>query len=179
MKHLMKYERYLNNFIEKWCIKNGIDFDDLSYLGSGDYGQAYSIGNDRVLKITNSKSEYDIAVEIQKSNKYKFISKVYSTEIFDGEMLIVLEELDIDPNIEDMFFELMNILDEHGLSLVYLNHLDLDEVEVSDDMEKFIWDLENIIDDCLSLGLYAPDISPYNLGYSNDGVLKAFDIDQK
>lgn len=164
--------------IEKWCQSNGIDYEDTSYLGKGHYGEAHSLGNGRVLKVTNSGIEYDLAKQLQNKHFDSFAA-VYSTEIFDGEMVIVLEELDIESNIEDLFYELMNVLDAYDLPLTELRYLDLDEGEVSVELEEFIFQLENILSDYFKLGVFAPDISPYNMGYSSNGVLKAFDIDER
>ena len=44
--------------------EKNIDPDNLSYLGSGDFGEAYSVGDGRVLKKTTSKKEYEIASEL-------------------------------------------------------------------------------------------------------------------
>jgi hypothetical protein len=45
---------------EEFFKTNNIIEDELDYLGSGD-GKAYSIGDGRVLKITDSTNEFNIA----------------------------------------------------------------------------------------------------------------------
>ena len=54
--------------IDDFYNENNINPDDLSYLGHGDFGKAYSIGDGRVLKRTSSKSEFDLAKEMENKN---------------------------------------------------------------------------------------------------------------
>jgi len=54
----------------------------------------------------------------------------HSAEIVDGKMVIVMEELE-------------DILSPQGLPVQYLDHLDTDELNLSDNMIKFIDDIED------------------------------------
>ena len=69
MKHLIK--KLLREGLETTTLskeeffkQNNIDPEELSYMGSGDFGEAHSIGDGRVLKITKSKSEFDFAKQL-------------------------------------------------------------------------------------------------------------------
>jgi hypothetical protein len=53
------------------------------------------------------------------------------------------------------------------------------EIEISEKLQNFINDIEDIVRAYRYLGIEASDIQPDNLGYSSDGKLKAFDIDYK
>lgn len=176
---------FLKEHIEsmaQFYLENNIDPNDLSYLGKGEFGVAYSIGDGRVLKLTRSKKEFEIAQELEKTNLkllIKSFAKVYKTDIVDGQMLIILEELEEDSNIENLFYKLYSYLEEQGLHITYIHNLDKDEIEISDELTDFISDLEDIVLAYHHLGIIAPDISPENLGYSKEGILKAFDIDDK
>ena len=167
--------------LEDFYVENNIDPEELSYLGKGDFGTAYSTGDGRVLKRTTSKSEFKLATEIEQSDAPVLNSfvKIYKTEIVKGDMYILQEELIEDSHIEDLYDELQSYLDEQGLPIQYLNHLDTDDLDISDELQKFMDDIDDINRAYRYLGIEASDIKPDNLGYSQDGKLKAFDIDDK
>lgn len=167
--------------LEDFYVENNIDPEELSYLGKGDFGTAYSTGDGRVLKRTTSKSEFKLATEIEQSDAPVLNSfvKIYKTEIVKGDMYILQEELIEDSHIEDLYSELQSYLDEQGLPIQYLNHLDTDDLDISDELQKFMDDIDDINRAYRYLGIEASDIKPDNLGYSQDGKLKAFDIDDK
>jgi hypothetical protein len=175
---------YLNEnvkTIDDFYVENNINPDDLIYLGSGDFGEAYSIGDGRVLKQTSSKNEFNLAKQMEGKDipVLNSIAKIYKTDIVNNQMLIILEELEEDSHIEDLYYELQNYLDEQGLPIQYLDNLDTDEMEISDELQSFMNDLDDIIRAYRYLGVEASDIRPENMGYSKDGKLKAFDIDDK
>jgi hypothetical protein len=164
--------------IDSFYSENNIDPDNLSYLGRGDFGEAYSIGDGRVLKITTSKNEFELAKQIESKNIPGFAT-IYKTDIVGNKKLIILEELEQDSEIEDLFWELMGYLDEQGLPIQYLDHLDLEPIEISNRLKSFIDGLDRITRSYRNLGIEASDIQPDNLGYSSSGELKAFDIDDR
>lgn len=167
--------------LEEFYNENNIDPEELSYLGKGDFGVAYSTGDGRVLKRTTSKNEFSAAKEIELSDSPVLNSfvKIYKTEIVNGEMYIIQEELYEDSHIEDLYYELESYLNDQGLPIQYLDHLDTDDLEISDELQKFMDDIDDINRAYRYLGIEASDIKPDNLGYSQDGKLKAFDIDDK
>jgi len=167
--------------ISDFYIENNIDEDSLSYLGKGEYGEAYSIGDGKVLKITTSENEFEIAQKLENDSSpvIDSFAKIYKTEIVDNSKLIILEELEQDSHIEDLYYELENYLTEQVLSIQYMGHLDMDELEISEELQNFINDIEDIVRAYRYLGIEASDIQPDNLGYSKEGKLKAFDIDDK
>jgi hypothetical protein len=112
------------NFLSKF----GIDDEKLDYLGSGDYGTAYSVGNNKVLKITSSKSEYELAKQIMNGN-FKHIVKIYAVEKINNDYFILQEELIIKSNIEDKWNEMMNMLQSQDLPVQYIDNFDEDEYE--------------------------------------------------
>lgn len=167
--------------IDDFYLENNINPDDLSYLGRGDFGEAYSIGDGRVLKKTSSKNEFNLAKEMEGKNipALNSFAKIYKTDIVNGQMLIILEELTEDSDIEDLFYELESLLDEQGLHVQYIDYLDTEGIEISKKLQSFINDLKDIVNAYRYLGVEASDIRPENMGYSEDGKLKAFDIDDK
>lgn len=160
--------------------KHNIDPEEMTYLGKGDFGEAYSIGNGMVLKITSSKSEFNLAKELQ-TNPREALVRIYDTEIVDNNMMIIEEELEEDSNVEDLFYQLLSILDEQGLPIQYMGNLDIDELNEQPDEEmiRFMDQIDDINRAYRSLGIEASDIRPENLGYDKNRILKAFDIDDK
>ncbi len=59
--NLINQQKTLDDFY----LENNINPNDLKYLGRGDFGQAYSIGDGRVLKKTSSKNEFKFAKQMQ------------------------------------------------------------------------------------------------------------------
>lgn len=167
--------------LEDFYVENNIDPEELSYLGKGDFGTAYSTGDGRVLKRTTSKSEFKLATEMEQSDAPVLNSfvKIYKTEIVKGEMYILQEKLIEDSHIEDLYYELESYLNDQGLPIQYLDHLDTDDLDISDELQKFMDDIDDINRAYRYIGIEASDIRPENLGYSEDGKLKAFDIDDK
>ena len=167
---------------ETFYSENRIDPENLSYLGSGDFGEAYSIGDGRVLKTTMSKNEYAIAQQMENNEApiLDSLAKIYKTGIVDGAMIIILEEVDEDSHIEDLFYELSSHLDDQELPIQYLDNLDTDDIDLSEEMVQFMNGVDDILRAYRYLGIEASDIRPENMGYSKkDGRLMAFDIDDK
>ena len=167
--------------LEDFYSENNIDPEELSYLGKGDFGVAYSTNDGRVVKRTTSKNEFRLAREIEQSDSPVLDSfvKIYKTEIIKGEMYILQEELIEDSHIEDLYYELESHLSDQGLPIQYLDQLDTDDLDISDELQKFMDDIDDINRAYRYLGVEASDLRPDNLGYSEDGKLKAFDIDDK
>lgn len=180
MKYLKTFEENIKT-INDFYFENNINHDNLNYLGRGDFGEAYSIGDGRVLKKTSSKNEFNLAKQMEGKDIpiLNSIAKIYKTDIINDQMLIILEELDIDSHIEDLYYELQNYLDQQNLPIQYIDYLNIDEIEISNELQTFINDLNDIIRAYRYLGIEASDIKPENMGYSKDGKLKAFDIDDK
>jgi hypothetical protein len=181
---VMNFKSFVNEnvkTIDNFYNENSINPDDLRYLGRGDFGEAYSIGDGRVLKKTSSKNEFNLAKQMEGNDipVLNSFAKIYKTDIINGQMLIILEELEEDSHIEDLYYELQNYLDEQGLPIQYVGHLDIDELDISDELQNFMNDLDDIIRAYRYLGVEASDIRPENMGYSKEGKLKAFDIDDK
>ena len=161
--------------------ENNIDPEELSYIGSGDFGKAYSIGDGRVLKITNSKSEFNFAKQLVGKDVPALDGFVnfYAANVVDNQYYIIMEELEEDYNIEDLYYQVEELLSNEGLPIQYLHMLDTDELDLDEDVLKFISDMEDINHSYRYLGIEASDIKPDNLGVDKNGKVKAFDIDDR
>ena len=186
MKHLIKKllrEGLENNTLskEEFFKQNNIDPEELSYMGSGDFGEAHSIGDGRVLKITRSKSEFDFAKELVGKDVPALDGFVnfYAASIVDNQYYIIMEELEEDSDIEDLYYQVEELLSNEGLPIQYLHMLDTDELDLDEDILKFINDIEDVNHSYRILGVEASDIKPDNLGVDKNGKVKAFDIDDR
>jgi hypothetical protein len=176
-KTIKESEKTMNDFF----LENNIDEDNLSYLGQGDFGKAYSIGDGRVLKKTTSKNEFKLAQEMENNDSpvLNAFAKIYKTDIINNQMLIILEELYEDSYIEDLFYQLEEHLNEQNLPIQYIDYLEIDNLNISDELQNFINDIYDIVMAYRYLGIEASDIKPENMGRSKDGKVKAFDVDDK
>lgn len=167
--------------LEDFYKEQNINPEVLSFLGSGDFGNAYIIDDNRVLKITSSKSEFDLAKKLVNKNipALKGFVDFYFADVIDGKYYIIMERLEEDYSIEDMFYQLEDLLSEQGLPIQYLDNLDTSELDLDEEMIKFIDDIDDINRAYRYLGIEASDIKPDNLGVDNEGKIKAFDIDDK
>lgn len=176
--------------LDHFYAKNHIDPENMHYLGSGSFGEAYDIGNKKVLKKTTSRSEYKIAKEIQQE-KPKAFAKIFDTAEINKEYYIVVEKLHIDSKIEDLFVRVVSMLETQQLPITYLGHFDEEEYiekegdevsedsKISQDVLDFMNELEDVIQAYRQLGIEAADIRSENLGRDHTGKLKAFDIDDR
>jgi len=166
---------------EDFFQQNNIDSEELSHLGSGDFGDAYSIGDGRVLKVTRSKSEFDLAKQLAGKDVPALVGFVnyYAADIVDNQHYIIMEELEEDGHIEDLYYQLDELVNEQGFPIQYLHMLDTDELELDEDILKFISDIEDVNYSYRYLGIEASDIKPDNLGVDKNGKVKAFDIDDR
>jgi len=186
MKHLIK--KLLREGLESTTLskeeffkQNNINPEELSYMGSGDFGKAYSIGDGRVLKITRSKSEFDFAKQLVGKDVPALDGFVnfYAASIVDNQYYIIMEELEEDSDIEDLYYQVEELLNNEGLPIQYLHMLDTDELDLDEDILKFISDIEDVNHSYRYLGIEASDIKPDNLGVDKNGKVKAFDIDDR
>lgn len=177
----------LGKTVEEFYSENNIDPDELSYLGKGDFGTAYSIGDGRVLKITTSKNEFKIAQQLVNTDSPLFknaFAHVYATDLVAGKMFIIVEELQEDSDIENMWYEMDELLNAVGLPVQYLSHMDPDNLEemgytISDELQNFMNSVEYVVKAYHALGIEASDVKPDNLGIDASGNIKGFDIDDK
>lgn len=120
-------------------IKTKLNIKDKSNnIGSGMFGWAHDIGNNKVLKITKDKSE---AVNSQKiiGKNLKHLVNVFDVKKFKNNdkeyYLIILEKLKVDPNIDILFNDLEKFFDD-----LRNEHLDKKIIEIIKSKNKDIGD---------------------------------------
>ena len=160
----------------------GLDPESLMHMGQGDNGEAFDARNGKVIKVTRSDSEIEIAKSlIGKSGAH---ATIYDVKQVGSSFIIYQEMLQQSSDIEDKYYQLEYILNKQDVPIQYLEHLDEDELNTEDKMvynelSDFIMGIENINREYRNLGITASDIQPDNMGYDAQGNLKAFDLDSK
>jgi hypothetical protein len=157
---------------------HNIDEESISWAGSGDFGEAFYVNGDRVLKKTSAKSEFEIAQKLtgNKAPILDCVVEIFAAENVEGESWILMEELDIDSDIEDYFYQVQSYIEEEGLPIQYVGNFDWDETDASEDVIEFANQIEDINRVYRYLGVDASDVRPENMGYDKNGKLKAFDL---
>jgi len=168
--------------------KHNIDPEAMSFLGEGHFGTAYSVGDGRVLKITSSESEYKIAAELLENPRENLV-KIYAAEKavespLRGYYYILQEELTQDSEDESLFYEALSLLDAQGVPVSYISSFDEEEYEaengeISPDVKTFLQELSEVVWDARRFAGDTMDIHAENIGRDKNGVLKAFDLDEK
>ena len=96
-------------------ILSKLNISSAKYIGSGMFGHAHDIGNNKILKITKDKTE---AINSQKliGKELKHIANIYDVKQFklNDRMFytIILEKLDISTNLDGLYEELERYFDE-------------------------------------------------------------------
>lgn len=85
-----KYWKIPKTKLEEICDSLKLDFNDIEYISSGNYGDAYKI-NDKVLKITSDVREYVDVKNIIGKNKPGIV-KYFDTKIYKPNCFIILME---------------------------------------------------------------------------------------
>jgi hypothetical protein len=81
-------EKTLKENLKKYPIsffdKHNIRIDELSYMGRGDFGEAYLTDDNKILKKTKSRNEYDVSKMVMNKDNLEHVAQVYDTVEFDG-----------------------------------------------------------------------------------------------
>jgi len=170
---------------EEFFHRNGIDNEKVDYMGEGDFGTAFYDGNGRVIKITTSRTEILHIKNLfdKRDNKMfnlAFVNIFDIAQINKRDFIYLMEELNTD-DAEERYDRYDSLLQDNNMSIGEILHLDDDDIDYTDneDLEQFSRDLYYVTSAYQRLGVSTPDIHSGNLGYDNDGNLKAFDIDSK
>lgn len=155
-----------------WGNSLGYNNSQISYLGSGDFGEAFETDDNKVIKITRDKDEFLCAHYLKEKNCDN-LSKIYNLIIFDEHCFgILMEKLETD-GCEDVFSEIKSLEDDHSC---HFTELDLDEISnISDNAIKMIDDLYKASLESSSAGFHANDIHAANIGINSNGDYALFD----
>lgn len=168
-------------------------------LGQGSQGFAYYIPNNKVLKITQDKSEVAEAHKIE-GKKIKHLANIYGTYVlkgkYQGTYVIISELLNRNEKIDEAYELLRRFFDDefgYGLSYLFEDYSNgsMSKDEIKDytkrikeyfepsDSELTLWffnGMLNIIDDVRRNRIQSTDWGTNNLGIKKDGTLAMYDM---
>ena len=132
------------------------------YLGSGDFGTAYSVeeSDEICIKITTDDTEYENA---KKLVGQKFENNVDIYDVSPDDYVYMMEMLDIDPDIEYVFHELLSATQEQGVDYGDLDVDDL-EYEISEEAVKLNDAISYAKYEVGKFGVFVGDIHSDNIG---------------
>lgn len=163
------------DLVDNWC--NEIGLENEGWLNHGENGNAYTISENKVIKITSDYNEFISTYRISKSDNPN-LPKIYEMRIFpNGELGILMEELVTD-GIEELYGQAEFIAQEQEVdSILYIEVEDIKEEDP--ETIKFI---ENIIQSQYIYqleGINDFDIQPNNIGMNSEGNYVLFDQTKK
>ena len=194
------YNRSLADTIANKIV-NVKGYNKPTFLGSGQFGVAYDIGDDKVLKITKDNSE--AAENLSLIGKpLKYIAQPYNVFTINSEndnkipktYAIVLEKLKTDPQefkrlfdrMDFAFEKIMNVrfsdvLEYYLYGLRYHSNVDKKTVEnyfsKNSQDEEFFYSILRIAEEVEKYGIESKDYyNPDNLGYKKSGAIAFFDV---
>lgn len=162
------------HLVDDWCFE--LDLENEGWLGKGEWGNAYHISNDKVIKITRDYEEFICAYHLLNKDTQHNV-KIHEMRVFpNGELGILMDHANTN-GIEDTFRELLSFAKENELDI-----LDIDPTEykgdISDDALKMSNDLylawQEIAQSGYS-GSHSLDISDDNIGINSKGNYVLFD----
>jgi hypothetical protein len=154
--------------VKNWAFEKNLELE--LYLDSGEWGEAYEISENNVIKITRDYEEFICAYRLLGKNT-SYNAKIKEMRVFPtGEMGILLEKVDTE-GIEDIFSELLNYAKENDFDI-----LDIEEKgDLSNEAFKMSEDLYKGWKEINNNGYYGMDISGDNIGLNTEGNYVLFD----
>lgn len=164
--------------------KYNVHADNLSFEGSGAFGEAYSFeayGERYVIKFTNRKQEFDCSIllkEKQSNTKQPLEDTIYhhSAIIYElgsftdsGKIFkyyTIMEYINMDEYLSSLF---QNYIDTNS---EYVEYTEEDKMYSVEEEDAFILMFR------IQESIGANDLHANNIGYGNDGTIKGFDWDR-
>ena len=158
------------HLVEDWCFEIGLENE--GWLDSGDFGNAYTISDEKVIKMTTDYNEFMQTFNIFKKES-DYLPKIFGMRVFpNGEMGILMEELGTDP-IDDLFSSWMMEADD--IQNVDLLNIDLEDSFLTDEVVKMVKDVKKSIEHYKKNGVNHFDLNAGNIGLNNQGNYILFD----
>lgn len=161
-------------YIEDWAEAQSIKVE--GWLGSGDFGEAFSTECGKVIKVTGDIKEFMAAFTLQ-GVKSDYIVDIYKAELTDDDYLFILMEALDTEGVEDLFYQAQNLVDEYAFG--EWEYFDADELPedmpVDEDALSMINDICASMMDLRQKGIDLPDVHDGNIGKKN-GRYALFDF---
>ena len=163
------------DLVDNWCTEIGLENE--GWLNNGENGNAYTISDNKVIKITSDHNEFISTYKISKSDNPN-LPKIYDMRVFpNGELGILMEELVTD-GIEELYREAEFIAQDQDVYSIL--DIEIEEVEDKDpEVIKFIKDIIQSQYMYQLEGINDFDIQPNNIGLNSKGNYILFDQTKK
>lgn len=187
-----------NSLIIAKRISEKYDLGNPIYYGSGEHGFAFDLGNNKILKVTQDKTEAVESLKI-KGKSLKHLAEIFAVFEVSSKIgndiphsyVIISEKLNINQPYFDRMVDRLDFAFEKILGLDFVHVLDDyiygeydDKKEMIDkylsknpEDAKYYYDLLGIADEVRKFGIESNDFyNTSNLGYKQDGSLGFFDM---
>jgi hypothetical protein len=154
--------------VKNWAFEKNLELE--CYIDSGQWGDAYEITENNVIKITRDYEEFICAYKLLgKDTKHN--AKIKEMRVFPtGELGILLEKVDT-VGVEDTFGELLLYANEKEIDILDIEDQDTLSAEafkMSSDIYKGLYEI-------IKNGYNGSDISGDNIGINSSGDYVLFD----
>lgn len=165
------------------------------FIGSGEHGDAYLTEDDKVVKITTDKSEYDESRKLL-NKKPIHLPIIYDCFTVESKRLIrplwiiVLEHLEHNRKEQEYLFNHLEDAFEDDLGLNFMDELSsyqvdhnsteemidlLNHLNITEDVVDYYGQIIDMIDEMKKYGIKSIDYGPNNFGFRNN-TLVFFDL---
>lgn len=163
----------INRDVVNWANKLGLNI--IKELGRGLAGVAYLTDDNKVIKQTTHSAEFFLAMKMQGKINENVVD-VYKTKYIDEDsMLILMEKLDMEYYIKEVFETLESVAEDNSLDILEISE-ELAESSLSDDEICFLCDIKNAVKEIMSATKDFPvDIHGENIGIKENGNFALID----
>lgn len=196
---LASMDNYFDSIAKKFAEETNRKI--VEFLGSGAHGNAYLTNDNKVIKITTDKSEYDESRKLLNKNTVH-LAKVYDCYVVESKKLkrelpnlrgmwvILLEYVESNRNEHEFLFNQLldafeedlglNLMDELSSYQVGINSTDdmidyLNHLNISEDAADYYGQIISMIIEMEEYGITSIDYGPNNFGFRGN-TLVFFDL---
>ena len=162
------------NLVDDWCFE--LELENEGWLDKGEWGNAYNISDNKVIKITHDYEEFVCTYHLlNKDTEYN--AKIHEMRVFpNGELGILMEYVDTN-GVENVFSELNSFANDNEIDIFDIDkddhkgQLSNEAIKMSNDL-YLAW--REIANHGYS-GAHALDIHDGNIGINSKGNYSLFD----
>jgi hypothetical protein len=162
------------NLVDDWCFE--LDLDNEGWIGSGEWGNAYHLSDNKVIKITRDHEEFICSYHLlNKDTKYN--AKIHDMRVFpNGDLGILMDHVDTS-GVDNIFSEMNGFANDNDIDIFDIDKDD-HSGQLSNEAIKMSEDLYLAWKEVASHGYsgsHALDIHDGNIGLNSNGDYSLFD----
>lgn len=169
-----KKEEFVDVAIE-YAMKNGLVVD--KELNNGEWGLAFLLNNNTVLKVTTDPAEAYNAMDLQ-NKVLDNVAQIYNVDFKDDFAIIEMEYVSTNmPNFEELYYSTYNKIQEADQSFYSFDKDALDEYDVilTNEEMKLAIDISEGVNQIYANKAVAEDVYFDNIGLNSKGNYVVFD----